>query len=168
MLVDGDELPNLSPNFLPLMFCAICYVLIILLFHSVVVTVSFNESVYSVNEDDGTVQTVLVLSSPPAINIIVHVSSTGGSAVDEIIGSAVDDADYKFEICDVTFQSGTTNAILEIAITNDTVWEPNEDFTLTINASLLPSNVNVAEPGSTTVTIMSDDGESGLILFVRH
>ena len=160
MLVDGDELPNLSPNFLPLMFCAICYVLIILLFHPVVVTVSFNESAYCVNEDDGTVQTVLVLSSPPAINITIHVSSTGGSAVD--------DTDYKFEICDVTFQSGTTNAILEITIIDDTIWEPNEDFTLTINTSSLPSNMKVTEPGSTTVTIMSDDGKSGLILFVRH
>ena len=137
-----------------------------MLFHFVVVSVHFNQSTYRVNEGDGIVQTVLVLNSTPAVDITVHVLSNDGSAVHDITGSAVDDVDYEFEICDVTFQKGTTNATLNITITNDTVWEPNEEFTLTIDASSLPSNVKVAKPLNTTVTILNDDGKSGLILLV--
>ena len=70
--------------------------------------------------------------------------------------SAVHETDYELETYEVTFPSGTTNATLNITINDDTVWEPNEDFTLIINASLLPSNVNVS---NTTVTIMNDDGK---------
>ena len=118
-----------------------------------VVTVRFNESVYGYDEDDGIVQTVLVLSSPPAVDITVYVLSNNGSAVHET------DSDYKVETHEVTFQKGTTKTTLNITIIDDTIWEPNEDFTLTINASSLPSNVKVAKPLNTTVTILNDDGK---------
>ena len=117
------------------------------------ITVQFNESTYNVNEDDGIVQPVLVLNSTPAVDITVHVLSINGSAVHE--------TDYELETHEVTFQKGTNKSktTLNITIINDTIWEPNENFTLTINTSSLPSNVNVAEPGSTTVTILNDDGK---------
>ena len=34
--------------------------------------------------------------------------------------------------------------------------EDNENFTLTINSSLLPSNITVGNPGEATVTIVDD------------
>ena len=40
----------------------------------------FNQSVYSVNEDEGAVQLVLILTSPPSTDVIVEVFNTDGSA----------------------------------------------------------------------------------------
>ena len=108
----------------------------------------FEQSTYSVNESDGIVQPVIILSNPPAVDITVQVLCINGSAVHE--------TDYKLETHEILFPSEATSATLNITIIDDTVWEPNEDFTLTINASSLPSNVNVS---NTTVTIMNDDGK---------
>ena len=139
-----------------------------LLFHFVVILVHFNKSMYNVNESDGIVQTILILSSPPAVDVTVHVLSIDGSAIHDITGSAIDHddvdfgIDYEFEeIHVVTFQKNGTKSTLNITIINDAVWELDEYFTLTIDASSLPSNVNVTEPGNnTTVTILNDDGKS--------
>ena len=133
----------------------------------VVVTVHFHESAYVVNESDGIVQPVLVLSSPPAVDITIHVFSTDGSAVHDIDGSVVDnvtgsappEVDYEFGICVVTFQKGTNKSTLNITIIDDEYVEFNENFTLSINSSSLPSNVNVTKPGKTTVTILNNDGK---------
>ena len=46
----------------------------------VIAAVAFNESVYSVNEYDGVVQPVLVLSDPLSSDITVEVIVIGGSA----------------------------------------------------------------------------------------
>ena len=42
---------------------------------------SFDESMYSVNEDDGVVQPVLILSDPLSFDITVEVIVVGGSAI---------------------------------------------------------------------------------------
>ena len=57
-------------------FCIICN-------FPIDITVSFNQSVYSVNESDGPVQPVLILSSPSSTEVTVMVFSTGGSATGE-------------------------------------------------------------------------------------
>ena len=44
---------------------------------------SFNQSTYSVNEDDGSVQPVLVLSNPSSTNITIQVKETSGAATSE-------------------------------------------------------------------------------------
>ena len=46
----------------------------------IAVTVSFEQSTYSVDEDDGPAQPVLVLSNPSSTNIIVQVFNIDGSA----------------------------------------------------------------------------------------
>ena len=46
----------------------------------VAIVITFNQSTYSVDEDDGPVQPVLVLSNPSSTNITVKVLSTDGSA----------------------------------------------------------------------------------------
>ena len=119
------------------------------MFIPAVVTIHFTKSTYSVNEGDGIVQPVLVLSSTSAVDITVHVLCTGGSAVNG--------TDYELETHEVIFQKGTNHTTLNITINDDTVWEANEDFTLTIDTSSLPSNVTVTKPGNTTVTILNDD-----------
>ena len=43
-------------------------------------TVNFNQSAYNVDEDDGPVQLVLVLSNPSSTDITISVFSTDGSA----------------------------------------------------------------------------------------
>ena len=96
------------------------------------------------------VQPVLLLDGSSTIDITVHVFSTNGSA-----GNA---ADYKFEKCNVTFQSGNNNMLLNITIINDELLEPDENFILTINSSSLPSHVDISNPSNTTVTILNDDG----------
>ena len=123
---------------------------------------------YNVNESDGIVQTILILNSPPAVDVTVHVLGIDGSAVHDITGSATDHddidfgIDYEFEETHVvTFQKNTTKATLNITIIDDAVWELDEYFTLTIDTSSLPSNVNVTETDNNTiVTILNDDGKS--------
>ena len=46
-------------------------------------TVSFNQSVYTVNENEGPAQITLVLSNPSSSNITVQVSSVSESATGE-------------------------------------------------------------------------------------
>jgi len=47
------------------------------------ITISFNQSTYSVNEDDGPAQPVLVLSNPSSTNITVQVSDIQNTAISE-------------------------------------------------------------------------------------
>ena len=47
------------------------------------ITMIFNGTTYSVDEDDGPVQPTLVLSNPSLTNITVEVTSGGGSATGE-------------------------------------------------------------------------------------
>ena len=62
------------------------YIFIICVYFSVIVpTVSFNQSTYSVNEDDGPAQPVLVLSNPSTTDITVQVSTSDGNATGKII-----------------------------------------------------------------------------------
>ena len=44
-------------------------------------------------------------------------------------------------------------------ISPDNLFEGNENFTLTINSSLLPNTVTVGDLNQATVTIVDDDGE---------
>ena len=46
----------------------------------VAITVTFDETTYSVDEDDGPAQPVLVLSNPSSTEITVQVSDTSGTA----------------------------------------------------------------------------------------
>ena len=48
-----------------------------------VITVNFDQTVYNVDEDDGSAQPVLVLSNPSSTDITVVVFNTDGSATGE-------------------------------------------------------------------------------------
>ena len=47
--------------------------------------------------------------------------------------------------------------MFDIAISDDSIFEDNENFILIINSSSLPSDVNVGNPGQAIVTIVDDD-----------
>ena len=49
-------------------------------FYLIDVTVNFEQQTYNVNEDDGKVEPVLILSNPSSTAITVEVFSTDGSA----------------------------------------------------------------------------------------
>ena len=54
-----------------------------LLFHLLAITVMFSQKMYSVNENAGPVQPLLVLSNPSSTDITVEVFNTDGSATGE-------------------------------------------------------------------------------------
>ena len=53
------------------------------LFLHAAITISFNQSTYSVDEDDGPAQPVLVLSNPSSTDITVQVGSNDITATGE-------------------------------------------------------------------------------------
>ena len=55
------------------------------------------------------------------------------------------------------FHAGTTGAAINIMINDDNIFENNENFTLTINLSSLPSYITVINPSEVIVTILDDD-----------
>ena len=111
----------------------------------------FEDSAYSIIENEGTLPLTLVLSNPSSFDITVHLYNANGS-------SATPDEDYGSKY-DVTFHKNITKVSLNITINDDKLLEPDEKFTLTINSASLPSNVNVDgdNPDSATVTILNDD-----------
>ena len=143
-----------------------------LCFHLIATTVNFSQSTYSVDEDDGPAQPVLVLSNPSSTSITVQVFTTAGSATGEylmnycnkfsdgiimvllVTGGGVD---YDSGPYTVTFPAGVTRVPFDIPINNDSILENDEDFTVTINPSSLPADITRGDPGSATVTIVDDD-----------
>ena len=60
----------------------------------------------------------------------------------------------------MTFHAGEISVTLNISINDDQTLESDENFIVTINTTLLPSNVSVVDnAGSATVTIVDDDGK---------
>ena len=51
-----------------------------ILFHHIVGTVSFKELVYTVNENNGSLQPELILSNPLSMDVTVDIDSFDGSA----------------------------------------------------------------------------------------
>ena len=63
--------------------CNILLLIFILVFCSLAITVMFSETMYSVNENSGPAQPVLVLSNPSSTSFNVTVTNTDGSATGE-------------------------------------------------------------------------------------
>ena len=66
--------------------------------------------------------------------------------------------DYSSGPYTVTFLAGVTSVPFNVSITDDNVLEDDENFSLTIDTSSLPSNVTVDNPSQATVTIVDNDG----------
>ena len=59
----------------------------------------------------------------------------------------------------VTIPAGVTHAAFDIPITNDSVFEYNENFMLAINSPALPTDILVGTTDQATVTIVNDDSK---------
>ena len=132
-------------------------------------TISFEQPTYTVNEADGKVEPVLVLSNPLSSVITVQVFSTDKSALGkqlaneywmcitmEYVGGGVD---YISGPYTVQFNAGVTEVPFNVALNDDSSKENNETFTLSINLSSLPNVINIGDHVQTTVTILNDDGK---------
>ena len=134
------------------------------LFYSVVViTVKFHER-YSVNEDDGIVQPLLVLSNPSSFVETVQVISSDVTANGEVANycklclySNVTGSDYNFGPYSVAFPIGSTNASFNITIIDDNVLEDDEMFNISITS--ITNGHIVGTPAVATVTILDTTGK---------
>ena len=59
----------------------------------------------------------------------------------------------------VTIPAAMTMVPFNISITDDNIYEGDENFMITIDPSTLPDDVSVGNPGEATVTIGDDDSE---------
>ena len=67
--------------------------------------------------------------------------------------------DYNSGTFTVQFKAETTRTSFSVSIKEDNKFEGNENFTLSINSSSLPSRVAVTNPGQATVTIVDDESK---------
>ena len=67
--------------------------------------------------------------------------------------------DYGSGSYEVTFTAGTTEASFNVSLTDDNIFESNENFMITIDPSSLPNNVTVGEPRRVTVIVVDNDGK---------
>ena len=65
--------------------------------------------------------------------------------------------DYNTGPYSVTFPAGKTRASFNITITDDTLVEGKENFTLSVDQSSLPDTVSIGDHHETTVTILDND-----------
>ena len=139
------------------------------------VTVRFNQSTYSVSEDAGAVQPVLVLSNPSSTNITVVVYTTNGTAFGEyseskclikmfftliITGRGID---YHSGPYTVPVPAGQTHTTFGVPLTDDNCYEGNENFVITIHSSPLLNRVTPGNPTQATVTIVDNDSKNIMI-----
>ena len=69
------------------------------------------------------------------------------------------DIDYGAGPYNITFLAGRTKVVFNVTIVDDNVVETDENFTLTIDPSSLPSKILVGSPSQTRVTILDDDSK---------
>ncbi|XP_065883097.1 uncharacterized protein [Dysidea avara] len=113
-----------------------------------IVVVSFNQSAYSVDEDDGLALPVLVVNGSSAVNFTVQVMTTDGSATGG-------DVDYDSGPYSITFPAGVTDMSFDIFINDDEILEENETFFLRIIT--LPKGVSTGHLNQTMITVLDDD-----------
>lgn len=103
-------------------------------------------STYTISETEGTVDVVIALSNVSGTTVSVGVSSTDGTATSGSDFTAVNE--------NVTFVAGEITKTLSIPISNDTSYESNEAFSLSLNN---PTNAVLGATSSALVTIEEDD-----------
>ena len=132
------------------------YVCIAIIHYFIDIILRFNQTTYRINENDETVQPVLVLSNPSLTDITIQVTDSEVSATSNLTGGG----DYIPGPYNVTIPAGDTSVSFVIPITDDEVVENDEIFRLTIMPESLPYLVSRGNPGVAMVTIVSDDGKS--------
>ncbi|MEZ4713577.1 MAG: Calx-beta domain-containing protein [Caldilineaceae bacterium] len=112
--------------------------------------VRFTESVYSINEVDGSVLVTAALNSALAISTTVQVDTSDNTA-------SAGSGDYTATSTTLTFNPGEMVKSVAIPILDDATLEGNESFTVTLSA---PTNVVLGEPSAASVIIIDDEATS--------
>lgn len=93
-------------------------------------------------------------------NATLTVTKTGSTAFTATVhfatgnGSAVAPDDYTTTSGDLSFAPGETTKQIVVPVANDTLFESNETFTVTLSA---PTNATLGSPAAATVTITDND-----------
>ena len=66
--------------------------------------------------------------------------------------------DYNSGPYNITFSAGMTSSSLAIMINDDSVFEDDESFSLTIDS--VPSSITIGDPREATVTIVDNESNS--------
>ena len=109
-------------------------------------TVSFSSSSRTVDEDSSTVSLTVALSGASGQAMTVDYATADGTAK---AGS-----DYTATSGMLTFRSGEKSKTVSISITNDSIDENNETFTVSLSD---PSGAMLGSADEATVTIIDDD-----------
>lgn len=118
-------------------------------------TVEFYLVDYTVNEADPAVYLAVALSQPSGYNVSVDYTTVDGTAVSP--------GDYTGTSGTVNFPPGSGSQPLLIALTDDGVTEPNEDFQAQLST---PVNANLGAQTTATTTIIDDDGVGTCVGFL--
>jgi Calx-beta domain/Met-zincin len=86
-------------------------------------------------------------------------------------GTAINGTDYNSLTGNVTFAAGSSTALINLIVKDDTVYEGNENVILTLNAGTAynlgtanSATVNIVENDKPTITIAANDNNSGEIV----
>ncbi|XP_065910088.1 uncharacterized protein [Dysidea avara] len=112
-------------------------------------TINFGQSTYIIDEDNGVLQPVLILSNPSSTNIVIKVKSSDVNATG--------DFDYISGSYNIIIPPEVVNVTFNISIITDNILEGDELFYLKIDSSSLPDNVTAGSLNTTSVMIVDDD-----------
>lgn len=119
-------------------------------------TVSFVNSSLSVNEGDGTVEVEVKLDRAADQDIVVGYDISGTAKDRETTGAS---GSYDFQISsdrgELTIPKGESSATINIAITQDAIFE--EDETIELELSEASNNVKISESKNAIVATLLDD-----------
>ncbi len=110
-------------------------------------TVQFNASTYKVNENCSVVSANVTMNGIASSDITINYATASGTATS---GS-----DFTATSGTLTFKPGNLSKLINISIINDSIYEPDQNFTITLSNP--SSNVIIGSPGSATITIKDDD-----------
>lgn len=108
--------------------------------------VRLSVSAASVNENAGSLTLNAVLEFASARTISVNVATSSGSASSGV--------DFQGINTTLTFSPGVTSKTVTIPVTNDTLDEASETFTLNLSNAV---NATLGSPSAATITIQDDD-----------
>jgi uncharacterized delta-60 repeat protein len=111
-------------------------------------TVQLGSPSYSVNENDGSVNITVAKTGADALAASVQYTTNNGSATAGVDYTAVSGV--------LSFAAGETTKNIVIPITDDSLFEGNETFTLTLST---PSGANLGSQSSAVVTIVDNDSQ---------
>jgi hypothetical protein len=119
-------------------------------------SVQFSDTIYTVNEADGTATITVTLSQPLGVQTTVHYATSDDTAMS---GS-----DYTAASGTLTFDAGETEQTFEVPILNPGTPDPEDDEAFTLTLSTPGTSLVLGDPSTATVAI-TDDDPPGLIDF---